>query len=106
MSALPCLSENTIAAFIDDQLPREQVERVTHHMDECPACLTLVVGAIQDSHDAGRTPSALASTVPIIGLQDDDAEGPCLPSVSNAPTLPLPGDDGGRPFRQFLPPAQ
>src|SRR5688572_18209682 len=37
-----CVSESTLMAFFAGGLPLEQISEIERHLDQCPACATLV----------------------------------------------------------------
>ena len=55
----PCLSENTVQAFVEGEAGHAQRERVDTHVDQCSLCAQLVATAARD-----RAPSAPGSASP------------------------------------------
>ncbi len=43
---LPCLSENTLSDLLEGHLPADTLAEVTHHLDQCAGCRTLVASLV------------------------------------------------------------
>lgn len=51
----PCPTDEELAAFLDDMLPKAERERITAHLADCESCYEIFVGVVQFQQDSPTT---------------------------------------------------
>ncbi|MBI5542624.1 MAG: tetratricopeptide repeat protein, partial [Deltaproteobacteria bacterium] len=68
---IPCLDENSVAAFLDGALPTESTSEVEQHIESCPSCRRLVAAVVrgeraEDPPDTLPEPEAEPEPGPLV----------------------------------------